>query len=263
LCRQTGKVRRFLLRALQRSECCREARASCGAPPHAFGLTDGWASQRLEGLTPPTSAPRLNEWAHPPAHTAKPSAPGRSGLTPVQICVATDCACPTECAHPCGHLHRDGVGSPVRTSAWMNGLTPPASAARNGVRILRVFCPSASAAHDPSMLVRTRACTHTHTHAHTLSRTHINTHAHKQTQAHARARARTHVRTYERTKARTHTRTHTFKWENYQWQHFKWDRRTGDATMGSDHSNEGGCKYTVFHAIVLRSGTRQLRGQGG
>jgi hypothetical protein len=123
----------------------------------------------------------------PPAHTAEPFAPGRSGLTPVQICVATDCACPIEWAHPCAHLHRDGVGSPVRTSAWMNGLTPPTSAARNGVRILRVFCPSASAAHDPSMLVRTRACTHTHAHALTHSHQHTRTQTNTSTRAQPRA----------------------------------------------------------------------------
>ena len=106
---------------------------------------------------------------------------GRSGLTPAQICAATDCAHPTEWAHPCANLHRD-------MGAWAHPLP---HLARNGFRFLRVFCPSASAGHDPSMLVRTRECRHAHAHAR------------KQTQAHARACARMHARTHTRSSGKT------------------------------------------------------------
>jgi hypothetical protein len=148
-----------------------------------------------------------------PKHTP---APGRSGLTPAQICAATDCA---HSSTQCTHLHRDRMGSGVvRTSSpglnkWAHPL--PASATRNGAVFLCVVCPSASAAQDPSMAVRTRACTHTLAHAHTSTR------------------PRTQTNTSTRTHARTHTRAHPFKRASYQWPRFKWDRRTGDATIGT------------------------------
>ncbi len=177
----------------------------------------------MNGLTPSTHRRAIctgTEWAHPRPDLPRLTTLARlSGLTRAHICTGT------EWAHPCTHLHRDmdEWANPSRIWPGMGFgffvffvLQPPQR------MTLRCWCARA----------------HAHTHRHTLSRTHINTHAHKQTQAHAR----THACTHARTNARTHTRIDTFKWVNYQWQHFKWDRRTGDATMGTHHSIEGGCK---------------------